>query len=217
MDPTRFSYQHPHSGEWAHDLRDPLGEADHAFVLPALERAPPQEGKPLRILEIGFGRGINTARALALLQQRAWPGEVHCLGLEAFPATLQPWPPIPPELKFHCPWWGGAEGAWAHPEEAWSGVLRHQPAPEGIPADSCWDWVFLDLFSPARHAEDWRRDLFDTLTRRTHAASVITSYCCARSVRERLQVAGWHSEVLRPAGRRDTLRASRVAPSAAQA
>ncbi|MFQ5749234.1 MAG: MnmC family methyltransferase [Planctomycetota bacterium] len=198
-------------------MRDPRGEARQVFVQPAARVRLPRPGKALRVLEIGFGRGLNTAAALEWLQQQGWPGEVEALGLEPFPERCRPWPGLPAGLAAAFPWWGRIPGPWRHPlHPGWRGEVRAVAAPRGLEReDRRFDWIFLDLFSPGRHPGDWAPGLFASLARVAAPGAVLTTYSCARRVREGLAETGWRVERLKPAGRRDTLRArwSPVPPS----
>ena len=218
MDGTSLSYRHPRSGEWAHDVRDPLREACLVSVSPAWELRPPLSGNTLRWIEVGFGRGIASATALRqLLESGVRPSRVEVDGCEAFPQRLEPWPQAPELFEGCCPWWG--RGADVFPldwidgrahivyepaPECFRGGLRLQPEP--------YDWIFLDLFSPGRHADEWHDDLLAALTQRAQMGTVLTSFTCARVVRDTLSTLGWEVEILRREGLRDTLRA-RFAPS----
>jgi len=190
-------------------VRDPRGEARQVFVEPAAQVRPPRTGEILRVLEIGFGRGLNTAAALEWLEGQGGPGSVEALGLEPFPGRCRPWPVLPAGLAAAFPWWGRIPGPWVHPgHPGWRGEVRALPAPGGLGAEERrFDWIFLDLFSPGRHPEDWAPGLFSALARVAAPGAVLTTYCCARRVREGLAKAGWRVERLKPAGRRDTLRA----------
>jgi len=202
-------YRHPRSGEASHDRRDPVGEARETFVEPALAalgRVPPG----LRILEIGFGRGLNTAAALRALAG-AGARRVLALGLEpGHPALEAPWPPAPPELAPWAPWWGRARGAWRLERDglrARGCILGERAGSALARSGASFDLVFLDLFSPGRHPEDWDPGLEALLAARCRPGAVLTTYCCARRLREALAAAGWRVERRRRRGRKDALRA----------
>ena len=224
LDGAALSYRHPRSGEWAHDVRDPLREALQVSVLPAWESLPPQSGRPLRWIEVGFGRGLASATALReLLRRGVQPSRVEIDGCEAFPQRLEPWPSCPKVYEGCAPWWGG--GADVFPLGWVDGrvLLVHEAAPacfeqslrRPLGAES-YDWIFLDLFSPGRHEDEWHPGLLEALTARAHPGSVLPSFTCARVVRDALEGLGWELEILRRPDIRDTLRA-RLAPSGPRA
>ncbi|TAH38542.1 MAG: hypothetical protein EYC70_03970 [Planctomycetota bacterium] len=202
-----LSYRHPRTGEWAHDVRDPLGEARWVFYAPAAAARPPRSGADLAILEIGFGRGFNTAIALAELGAGARAHGILAVGYEPFPEAAAPWPDCPPSLAASAPWWGQCTGSW----ELSPGVrveVRRERAAAGMRARrERFDWIFLDLYSPARHPEDWEPDLFVALAEAARPGAVLTSYCTARTLRAGLQGTGWQVHKRSNPGRRDTLAA----------
>ncbi|MBL7008050.1 MAG: hypothetical protein ISR76_03570 [Planctomycetes bacterium] len=170
----------------------------------------------MRILEVGFGRGLNTAVALARLEEADFQGGVEALGLEPFPQRLAPWPAVPGRLAGFAPWWGEPPGRWSLPRRpGWSGEVLTEAAPAGLPAGWGAHWMFLDLYSPGAHPEDWHPGLGHGLAAAAAPGAVLTSYCCARSLRDLLTGAGWRVERLRKGGQRDSLRAElpKQAPS----
>lgn len=221
-----YSYRHPPSGEWAHPLHcGPLEDAARTYVDPGWERlgprlaaapaGPPGYARPWQALVIGFGRGFETIGLLRRLRQEAPAARVRVVGLEPHPEWLQPWPPRWPELApTEAPWWGAAEGEWS--EGPRSVRLTRSRAAEALAAcgPAAWDWILLDLFSPAHAPQDWEGGLWVGLAHGVAPGCVLTTYSCARSVRDGLAGAGAAVEVLRRPGHRDTLRAEW--PAAAQ-
>jgi tRNA U34 5-methylaminomethyl-2-thiouridine-forming methyltransferase MnmC len=213
MDPKALSFQHPETQEWAHDSRDPLKEALCTYLKPAWESLPPDHAPILRLLEIGFGRGLNTAMALSKLAAINFPGEIEAWGCEPNPDFLPPWPTPPEGLQKYVPWWGETilEKPRVHllAQPSARVEVHRKTAVElmEVLPESQIHWIFLDLFSPARHPQDWEPQLFSALARVAEPEAVLTSYCCARRVRDGLQTAGWECEIIRRPHYRDTLRA----------
>jgi tRNA U34 5-methylaminomethyl-2-thiouridine-forming methyltransferase MnmC len=205
-----YCYRHPRTGEWSGDREDPLREARERFVLPAMEWRPPRRGRELKWIEVGFGRGLNSLVALEELTRlgiESAPARVEVLGLEPHPERLEPWPELAPVLAACAPWWGCGAGPWAAQERPWSGEILPEAAPEGLPGGFGADWIFLDLHSPSAHPDDWRPGLAAGLTAAAAPGAVLTSYCCARALKDGLRGAGWRVERLRRRGVRDSLRA----------
>jgi len=209
----QFSYQHPETGEWAHDVRNPQREAREIFVEPLLKSRPPVAGETLRILEFGFGRGANTATTLELLRDLNLPIKLKCWGFEPFPEILEPWD-VPPEWGI-WPWWGKLPPTWQHISSSGlqaEGLIQAKTiqvaVTELIQANIKFDWIFCDLFSPARHAVDWGGDLAISLAMLSEKGSVLSTYCVARKWREELTAAGFKVERRRQKGGRDSLLAS---------
>lgn len=217
-----YSYRHPRSGEWAHPLHaDPLTDAFASTVDPAWEllaarvrtapEGPPGAERRWRALIIGFGRGFEAVALLRRLAQEA-PGSLwEIVGLEPYPDRLEPWPPRWSGLEpAEAPWWGGdparITGSGPHALQ-----IRRQRADEWLrAAPRCGlDLVLVDLFSPARHPEDWDPGVAAGLAAAAAPGAALAGYCCARVWRDGLAQAGWSVEILRRPGWRDTLRALR--------
>ncbi len=219
MDGAALSYRHPRSGEWAHDVRDPLREAIQVSLQPAWQLRPARSGQRFATLEVGFGRGLNSATLLRKLRsEQIEPSWLQLDGCEANPAWLHPWPELCAVWQGCAPWWGHASGVWPLQQPSGEARVCAQAAPAclgkggGLASNSGYDWIFLDLFSPGNHPEDWHADLLEALTAVALPGAVLTSYTCARRVRDALAALGWKVERLRRPGIRDTLRAQ-LAPS----
>lgn len=219
LDGAGLSYRHPRSGEWAHDVRDPLREAIQVSIEPAWELRPARHGERFSTLEVGFGRGLNSATLLRKLRrEQVIPSWLQLDGCESNPAWLRPWPALPAVWQDCAPWWGQDAGDWPLAAPQGEVRVRTESAPACLQAGGFfasgpgYDWIFLDLFSPGGHPEDWHPGLLEALTAVALPGAVLTSYTCARQVRDGLASLGWKVERLRRAGIRDTLRAQ-LAPS----
>jgi tRNA 5-methylaminomethyl-2-thiouridine biosynthesis bifunctional protein len=228
VDDPRFaySYRHPPSGEWAHPLHcGPLEDAARTYVDPGWERigpriqaapgGPPGGSRGWQALVIGFGRGFETIELLRRLRRHAPTARMLAVGLEPHPEWLEPWPPRWRDLEAgEAPWWGHRAGEWR--EASRSVRLLPIRAAEALAASepASWDWILLDLFSPAQAPLDWEEGLWPGLARGAAPGAILTSYTCARSVRNGLAEAGAAVEILRRPGHRDTLRA--IWPASAQ-
>jgi len=209
-----YSYRHPGSGEWAHPLHaGPLADAASTYVLPALEILAPRFARAAapncRALVIGFGRGFEAAALLRALGSAQPLPHLALTGLEPHPEWLEPWPPRWPGLSAEeAPWWGCGAGRWSGP--GWEVEVVAESAATWLARAPTRrvDLILMDLFSPAHAPEDWEPGLFPGLARVAAPGAVLTTYTCARRVREGLAAAGWNVQILRGGGARDTLRAS---------
>jgi tRNA U34 5-methylaminomethyl-2-thiouridine-forming methyltransferase MnmC len=227
---TSLSFQHPESGEWAHSrLFDLFEESWRSYLEPAWPSlweqslAWPQD-RPLRITEIGFGRGFNLAVAMRMWQHsrsKASVQQERMLQASAFEvdaSALEPWPPCPEEWQDWMPWWGqswpdsGSSWQWPHLGELnlRLGTAESQPWPE--PKQ---DLLVLDLFSPTAHPESWSDELMACLASHSRPGTLLTTYSCARLVREKLRAHGFQTQRIRRRGWRDTLLAIFLGPGAA--
>lgn len=216
-----YSYRHPRSGEWAHPLHaDPIADAHASYVDPAWEslaprvlaepRGPGGGTRPWRAVVIGFGRGFECVALERRIAADGPQSHWEVVGLEPHPEVLQPWPPRWAGFAAtEAPWWGMPPGDWplGTPQRRLRVLPLRAEEWARTAAPAAWDVFLLDLFSPARHPDDWAATFGALLARAAAPGAVLTGYCCARSLRDSLQEGGWSVEVLRRSGQRDTLRA----------
>ncbi|MCP4093158.1 MAG: hypothetical protein GY747_06880 [Planctomycetes bacterium] len=206
---ARYSFRHPRTGEWAHNLAHSLQEESWAtYLQPAWEYLRTHESSSLGVAEVGFGRGFNIAELLRRgsldMPTKTW--QIHAF--EPHPERLQPWSEKPLNLENWLPWWGSSVGQHQAEDGRWKLHIHTAAAQQSnLWPQRSLHLILLDLFSPGRHAEQWQDPLFENLSAAAAPGSQLTSYSCARLVREKLQLYGWQTQVLRAQGRRDTLHA----------
>ncbi|MDL2343136.1 tRNA (5-methylaminomethyl-2-thiouridine)(34)-methyltransferase MnmD [Deinococcus sp. MIMF12] len=186
-------------------------QARHVFV----EGSGTHEHPGPRVLEVGFGLGVNFRATLARCARRGVP--LDYLAYEFDPAPVD----VLREVA------GGGEGA-DHP--VWEDVLAGWGGPDPLTVRgsgvslTIWfgdvrtaqlpqDWataLYLDGFSPARNPEVWTPEVLGRLASAIAPGGVLTTYSAAGHVRRALAAAGL--EVGRrpgPPGKREHLRAVR--------
>lgn len=215
---TLFS---PHFDEHYHSVHGAVTESMHVFIRHGLEQKLPA-GQPLRILEMGFGTGLN-----ALLTALLCPLPVHYTSLEAYP--------VPPEMVAQLPYAAqvatslGVEesqtravfeamhaAAWNVPTVVNGYFIlekRHQTLDtffsESL-AEPTFDLVFYDAFAPSSQPELWTQAVFEQLFARMQPHALLTTYCAKGDVRRAMQAAGLTTERLPgPPHKREMLRASK--------
>lgn len=176
---------HPGTGETYHAREGARSEAWAKFLLPGQLRERLRKG-PVRVLEIGFGLGINVREAWSLTAQ---PG-AHRLQidtLEAEPEALARALSVAPD----CPLTRAlaATGAW----QCDAGTVRLHPGDARqslLPLTGPYDLIFHDPFSPLKNTECWTVAFFRRLADRLHPAGLLLTYSEARAVRAGLAEAG---------------------------
>lgn len=175
-------------------LEDGLAEARHVFLggngLP--ERARPG----FRILEMGFGTGLNCLATLAALRRAGQAGPVFYTAFEAYP--LAPGDRARalaafPELAREAAELDGLLGRGGGPHALGPLVLTlvTGDARKTLPA---WtgeaDAAYLDGFAPARNPEMWEAPLLAALAARLAPGGTLATYSAAGAVRRALEAAG---------------------------
>lgn len=169
-----------------------------------------------RILEIGFGVGVNYRATLRDTAERGVPLEYVAYEFDPAPAEV---------LKEVAE---GGEGA-DHP--AWLELVQKWPASstdhlpltaasciihfaDVLTADLGEEWataIYLDGFSPTRNPEVWTPEFVGRLAKTLAPGGVLATYSAAGHVRRALEAAGLRVE-RRPGapGKRECLRAMKV-------
>lgn len=211
--PTLLS---PHHGAPYHSMYGALTESRHVFIDNGLEMAAPNTS-PIRVLEVGFGTGLNAALTWDWAQRKS--RSVHYIGIEPHR--------VPPETLSqlnYAQYCGMSEEAFQglHPS-AFHGAMV--PSPDGrftgeVVTSSCaqffkqrkpgkdCDVVFYDAFSPKDQPEMWTESAFKEVRQCLKVGGILVTYCAKGEVRRAMEAAGFAVERLPgPPGKREMLRA----------
>ncbi len=227
----------PMHGDTYHSLRGAVGEARHVFIEAGfLADSETKEAKPplsRKILEMGFGTGLNAWLTLEEAAQRGWA--VEYTAVELYPvqeeiASRLGYTDDPRFMALHtAPW-----GEWTEPSERFRGAMAEVLAPSANPrqrqdfnpdadqratvaedlADSefsaNFDLVYWDAFAPDTQPELWTEEIFSHVFRATAPGGVLVTYSSKGDVRRALQAAGFAVERLPGAlGKRHMLKATK--------
>ncbi|WP_293172451.1 tRNA (5-methylaminomethyl-2-thiouridine)(34)-methyltransferase MnmD [Oceanithermus sp.] len=193
-----LSLLHPRHGEGYHPREGARTQAERLYLeasgVAALARP--------RVLEVGFGLGLNFAVTLARVRERG--GWLDYRAVEAEPA---PWEAaaevmgeILPELPVLLgPYWGRSAvvaGGGFRLELLLGRVERWAPP-------ACWaDAVYFDPFSPRANPEVWTPGVFARMYRALKPGGVLVTYSVAGRVRRGLEQAGFEVERIPAWGRK---------------
>jgi len=207
----------PALNEHYHSQHGARQESAHVFIrhgLAPLLEAAAGAGRPVRILEIGLGTGLNAL--LTLEASQAAGAFIEYDGLETFPlpsavvAGLQPeWDQRGTPLRelfaaLHAAPWGPAVALLP------GFALRklHQPLQEAVLPAGYYGLIYFDAFAPSTQPELWTEVVFAQLYHAAAPGAVLVSYCAQGQFRRNLRAAGWLTERLPgPPGKREMTRA----------
>ena len=197
--------------EHYHSVKGAYTESKHVFLDCGLRFF----GKPhARVLEIGFGTGLNATLTAACQSCRT-----DYYTLERFP--------LPPETMaqtgYYCTL--PAEEAalmkaihtapWGRPVEISSSFslckLQTDLTDSSIPLPEAIDIVYFDAFAPEKQPEMWTEEIFRRIYAAMTPGGILTTYCAKGEIRRRLQQVGFAVERLAgpPGGKREILRATK--------
>ncbi|MBS1371976.1 MAG: TIGR01212 family radical SAM protein [Lentisphaeria bacterium] len=189
---------HPEYRQHFHTLAGAATEAERKFVAPAKLRERLAAGKPVRLLDVGFGLGVNCAAALRC------GGNCEIVTLENDPRVLRASLPLYPagSLEFRLIEALCRSGSFEEGDgrvRLLGGDARRSVRTLG---QQSFDVIFQDGFSPDCNPELWSYDFVRALVRLLKPNGVIVSYCSAFPYRGALLRAGLAVGESEPFGRK---------------
>jgi tRNA U34 5-methylaminomethyl-2-thiouridine-forming methyltransferase MnmC len=212
--PTLFNQN---LGETYHSRHGAIQESEHVFIAAGLEHWRKQHIGTCRLLEIGFGTGLNAALALAYGQEHAMA--LIYTTLEKYPLPnqlLQQLVPLLPTALHEL--WHQVHAAPWNVLTSIGNQFQFQKL-EGDVHDLSFpstDVLFFDAFAPEVVPSQWTEALMQKCFQCLHPGGVLVTYCAKGSVRRTLQSVGFTIErIPGPPGKREMLRATKpVTPHA---
>ena len=206
----------PESGVTYHSKHGAIQESMHVFIGAGLHYMMQKDAtrKRLRILEMGFGTGLN---ALLTLQETLRTGmEISYQTLEAFPLEASIYnqlnychqlqaPELQPLfLQLHtC--------SWNQPHQLTPGFSfsKQLTSLQQFSRSEPVDLIFYDAFAPSVQPELWTTEIFRTLHNMLSPDGILTTYCSKGDVRRAMMAAGFSIEKIPgPPGKREMVRAT---------
>ena len=198
--------------ETYHSTHGALQEARHVFIQNGLAQFRNQT--KLRILEIGFGTGLNALLTALFAMDNKISVEYH--GLEAFPLSEDIWRAVNysdliadhrvPDLfeQMHRMNWDELHEL----NEKFSLKKIHDTLQLYDAPEQFFDLIYFDAFGPRAQEEMWHRDLLDKLFQSLKSGGVLATYCAKGSFKRDLKSVGFEVEALAgPPGKREMTRA----------
>jgi len=202
------SVWNPAVGQYYHSVLGALQESRRVFIelglLAAFERF-----ETVRLLEMGFGTGLNAL--LTLLEAQARQRPVDYTTVEAYPLPLAE----ARQLNFdavlgtnhvaalhEAPW---HQPVAVHPQLT---LTKYQTRLQDFRTEKPFNLVYFDAFAPRSQPELWTTDSFRQLALMMQPGGLLTTYCSKSYVQRNLKAAGFRVEKHPgPARKREVLRA----------
>lgn len=199
----------PEMNEHYHSVNGALRESRHIFIEAGLRTL---EKDVVRIVEIGFGTGLNAFLTL----RDATLSEAHHIEYHTVELYPLPLDTIHALNYGELVWPERKELFFALHEAEWN---RSVPVTERftlrkIKGDSntCElpddiDLIYFDAFAPEKQPEMWNQAIYDRLYAHAAPGGVIVTYCAKGEVRRGMRAAGFEmSRLPGPPGKRHMLR-----------
>jgi tRNA U34 5-methylaminomethyl-2-thiouridine-forming methyltransferase MnmC len=200
--------------EHYHSVHGAVQESSHVF-LDAGWRAIAPGRTDLKVLEIGFGTGLNAW--LTAKEAENQGVKTYYESLEAYPLSLEEAGLLNYTegysdaerqifLSMHeSPWGVSVEIQPGFSLKKWHGKLE-----DWMP-DATFDLIYFDAFAPSAQPELWTEEVFKKLRSAAREGALLVTYCAKGSVKRAMKASGWKVEALPgPPGKREMTRCTAV-------
>jgi tRNA U34 5-methylaminomethyl-2-thiouridine-forming methyltransferase MnmC len=204
-----------HLPEWNesyHSKHGAIQEAYHVFIKNGLALF---EGKPISILEIGFGTGLNCF--ITYLEAKKNEQAINYVGVEAYP--------IPMEEALQMNYVNEINPAentvfkqlheyrWEQ-QNAITDIFtltKRQQFFQDINDSNAFDLIYFDAFGFRVQPELWSEEIFAKMFTTLKPNGILVTYACRTSIKNAMLSAGFSVEKLPGApGKREMLRATKA-------
>lgn len=199
----------PGLDEHYHSVHGAIQESEHVFINAGLRSC---AGDSLKILEIGFGTGLNAL--LTALETEKSRRKIMYTSIEKYPLDIDMlnslnYGKILGEesrrlfMDIHAAPWGDRIRITDHfTLEKTEGDLTEMEIPDS------YDLVYFDAFGPGKQPEMWTRDVFSKISAATLPGAVFVTYSAKGDVKRNLRATGFEVRLLPgPPGKRQIIRA----------
>lgn len=156
----------------------------------------------IRILEVGFGTGLNAFLSQKMADEHQIP--TSYVGLEAFPIRPELFQNLNEELQvYHTSEWERP-----HPLSKYFSFEKKEIQVENYESNQTFHLIYFDAFAPEAQPELWTADIFEKLRKLLVSDGILTTYCSKVAVQRNLKQAGYKIEKHQgPPHKREILRA----------
>ena len=209
-----------------HSKHGAIMESTHVFINAALaymlESAAPDK-KPLRILEIGFGTGLNAL--LTAIEAGKKNRNIIYTTIEPFPLNPTEYEQLNYGTQLNAVAWMNElqNSSW----EAWHSIgthfefykhktslqqFDHHHIAHALSMEQTslpdYDVIYFDVFAPRAQAELWEAGIFKKLYNLLAPGGILTTYCSKTVVRRAMEAGGFTVQKIQgPYGKREMVRA----------
>ncbi len=201
----------PQMDEHYHSIKGALTESCHIYRDCAfIHRSNSSKHHRLRLLEIGFGTGLNTTvTAMAATMQNP----IHYISLEKYPVKRELLNQLGYDKIIDAELFNAIHDAeWNTPVEITPHFtlekLLHDYTSDPLPKEI--DIVYFDAFAPEKQPDMWTSQAFTRLHDSMNPGGVLTTYCAKGEIRRLLTSLGFNVERLSgpTGGKREIIRAT---------
>lgn len=184
-------------------------ESRHVFVENGLKVRWRTAERPLDVLEIGFGTGLNALNTLSACEEARVA--VRYTGVEFYPVAAEEvsalnYQPREWLLRLHEADWGQLV-----PVSAYFSLEKLRTGIETFCRPDGFDVVYFDAFAPSAQPHLWQLPVMSNMFSSLRSGGVLVTYCAQGEFRRTLKAAGFVVEkVAGPPGKREMTRAVKI-------
>lgn len=195
-----------------HSMHGALQESEHIFINHGFKQV---NKTYIRILEIGFGTGLNSI--LTLRESIKAGVRIHYHAVEKYPLTSSEYPRLNYEMlmdgvpegilqKMHQTPWGQNVSLMTN-----FTIYKEQSDFRDMKPEGRFDLIYFDAFAPEKQPELWSEDIFSKIADLSNPGAVLVTYSSKGVVRRALRTCGFNVEKKPgPPGKWEMIRAIRI-------
>ena len=195
-----YTLYHPAYRQYFHSVSGAKTESGKKYLEPLKIRERLRAGRPVRILEIGFGLGFNAGEICRTAETEA-KGRASVTSLESDLQVLQAARTLPdhhaPEMIRDLAEKGVYSSPFAQVRILAGDARKTLPGLSGP-----FDFIFLDGFSPDSNPELWTADLILRMKEKLTPGGAVVCYSSAYPVAGAFLEAGFDLRITEPFGRK---------------
>lgn len=175
-----------------HSKSGAIEESFEKFIKPGLSEMFSEEPEVIRILDVCFGMGYNSAAAIDFISETYPNTRIEIVALEIDPEILSKVLLVKPDFKNYNLIQKAYENDLFCEEGNVSIRILQDDARVSVKnLEKEFDLCFHDAFSPSKHKEMWSEELFADIFKVMRKGGRLMTYSCARWVRDNLKNAGF--------------------------
>ncbi len=192
-----------------HSTFGAVSESKHTFLQNGLKTQ--LHRSKIRILEFGFGTGLNAFLAFLFSQKHAL--QIDYTGFEEYPIDMSIICSLDYPGYLVCSEKANAFHQMHELKTFRTDYFKFQRSDQWdiLHLDGQFDCIFFDAFDPAAQPELWDQETFDQLFKISSEGGCLVTYCSKGEVRRRMIKAGYNTKRIPGApGKREMLQAFRT-------
>ena len=203
----------PEMQETYHSKFGAIQEAYHVFIKNGLDLF---KDRPISVLEIGFGTGLNAF--ITFLEAAGREQRIHYTTVEAYPVSAEEAAQLNYVNQLNAPQFAEVfaqmhHSAWGVDVKLSDGFTlnKRQQRFEEVTDINKYDLIYFDAFGYPSQPDLWSEAIFNAMYAALKTNGILVTYACRTVIKKAMQQAGFTTQKLAgPPGKREMLRACKI-------